>query len=146
MITRLGAVSNPGITDIPWWNKLQDLFLMASPSNYGTDVQAGAYEDIKYGTIPNVTSIVPNPGSPYSYDEMMGAWDPTQAASRGLQVAQAAQTKALKDAEGKTWFPEGNASIPDPSSLLPSIPWGTIAVVGAVILGAVVIVPMLGRK
>jgi hypothetical protein len=60
-----------------------------------------------------------------------GAWTPVDAASTGLANEQAANSAMLTDYT---------------NSLNSGIPWGTIAIIGACVLGFVVIVPMLGRK
>ena len=134
MITRLG-VPPGGDTGSTILNKFNDLFYMST--NWGGDLQAQAYEDWQYGTIPNVTSIVATPGSPVSMQSSL-TYSPLQSAVEGQDAAKAAQTAALTAAAGTTWFPAGDATIPNLPSLS-GIPWGTIAIAGALVVGVILI-------
>jgi hypothetical protein len=101
----------------------------------------------KYGTIPNATTIVPSQASPSTIEQgtTAGAWTPLDSASQGLADSQANQTALISNAiSSGSYDPNGNYLA---SSLgVSGIPWGTIAIIGACVLGVVVIVPMLGRK
>lgn len=100
---------------------------------------------LKYGTVPNAPAIVPYPAAPSTIEQgtIAGAWTPTDAATQGLANAQVAQTALITDAiSNGSYDPTGNYLMPS----LGGINWTTIAIIGACILGVVVIVPMLGRK
>ena len=104
---------------------------------------------LKYGTVPNAPAIVPYPAAPSTIEQgtVAGAWTPEMAAAQGLANAQAAQTDLITQAESNgSYDSSGNYLIPDINFPITSIPWGTILIAGACILGVVVIVPMLGRK
>jgi hypothetical protein len=139
MITRLGATSNAPYQSnagLAWDNVTSWL------ANLGASA--------KYGTIPDATKIVPYPGAPSTQDQMItpGAWTPEMAAAQGLANAKSAQTALISQAEaGGSWDPTGNYWVPNAFAMtgLSDIPWGTIAIAGACILGVVVILPMLGR-
>jgi hypothetical protein len=142
MITRLGTPPG-GSTGITLLDKFNDVFYMAFAP--GSDLQAQAYEDWKYGTIPNVTSIVASQGSPSSVASSLN-YTPLESATEGVATAKVAQTQAITNAENVSWFPEGNATIPNLSDLIGGIPWGNIILIGVVVLGAVVVIPMLVKK
>ena len=106
---------------------------------------------LKYGTVPNAPAIVPSQAAPQTTTQLTtpGAWTPEDAAAQGLANSQAAQTALIAQAESSgSYDSSGNYIIPDLNAItgLASIPWGTIAIIGACVVGFVVIVPMLGRK
>ena len=106
---------------------------------------------LKYGTVPNAPAIVPSQASPSTLEQgtVAGAWTPEDSAYQGLLNAQVAQSSLISDAiTSGTYDPSGNYAL---SSLglnygISGIPWTTIAIIGACVLGVIVVVPMLGRK
>jgi hypothetical protein len=66
-----------------------------------------------------------------------GAWTPEQAASSGLEAEQKANSDMLANYL---------SNLNNDPYVLANIPWGTIALIGACVLGVVIVVPMLGRK
>jgi hypothetical protein len=133
MITRLGGTSNAPYQSIP--GTIGDTI-----TSWLADLGASA----KYGTIPNATSIVPYPASPSTQDQMVtpGAWTPGDAGAQGLANSQTAQTSLISQAINQgSYDPTGNYWVPTTGS----VGWGNLAIIGACILGFVVIVPMLGK-
>ena len=137
MITRLGTTSsitsNSGLLDI-----------LAHPIDALSYSVTAIQDTIEGVGAPDLRPTLPNPiiltqGAPQTVYQMTspGAYTPEDAAQAGLADEQAANSAMLANYL--------NTVNNDPLGL-GNIPWGTIAIIGACVLGFVVIVPMLGKK
>lgn len=134
MITRLGTT---GITATPDINTNSTVWdLLAHPIEaveYSMNAISSTVSGIgapDMSTLP--VPIVASQGAPATLDQgtTAGAWTPTDAATTGLANEQAANSAMLTDYT---------------NSLSPSTNWSNILLIGGIILGFVVLMPIMER-
>jgi hypothetical protein len=135
MITRMGTT---GITATPDINTNSTVWdLLAHPIEAITYAVQGVQSTVSGIGAPDLTSSLPAPivlsqGAPSTIEQgtVAGAWTPTDAATTGLANEQAANSVMLTDYT---------------NSLSPSTNWSNILLIGGVILGFVVLMPIMER-